>query len=302
MIIWLLISLSKSYSTEIHFPVEHYGIPEDRVVTAPLPEKLRLQVRSHGFELLAYKLFSRQTPVKVDLKELRYSDRKKRLEGYLPTSKLLGRFSEQFPENTEVEDVSPDTIFVSLSPRKKKEVEVIPELELEFREQFRLADEVEVHPPKVTLNGPASVLDTTHLIKTKTVELKDLHKDQKVQVELRTDSISDKVQASPSRVDLRIKVNEFTEGKVRIPLKSEDVPKEYTLKTYPDSVTVHYLVGFNNYEKVEGSMFEARVSFPEGKARKKKERLNVELKDRPSFVDVVRFEPESVEFIIRKEK
>lgn len=302
VIIWLLISLSKSYTTEIRFPVEHSGFPKDRVVTAPLPDELSLEVRSHGFDLLAYKLFSRQNPVKVDLEELRYKDRKKRRKGYLPTSELLDRFSRQFPENTVVRDVSPDTLFVSLAPRKKKKVEVVPEMKLRFREQFRLADEIEVEPPRVTLSGPSNVLDTTATIETRTVELQDLHKDQELEVPLRTDSISKKVEADPTKVSLRIRVNEFTEGKVRIPLNYEKVPEPYTLKTYPDSVTVHYLVAFDNYEKVEASMFEAVTRFPKGEAARDKERLAVELRDQPSFVDIVRFEPERVEFIIRKER
>lgn len=302
VIIWLLISLSKNYSTEVEFPVEHYGFPQDRVLIDPLPQKLTLEVNSHGFELLTYKLFSRKDPVQVDMGKLRYRDRGERRKAYLPTRELLDRLSQQFPDNTRIEDVDPDTLFVSMAPREKKKVKVLPELNVEFREQYRMAEEVEVTPSKVELSGPSTILDTTHTVRTNPLVLKDLHENQEEEVGLLTDSISEKVEAEPSKVRLRIRVNEFTEGKARVPLQYENVPDQFTLKTYPDSVTVHYLVGFENYEKVEREMFEAYVPFPEGQSRKEQERIDIELKDHPSFIDILRLEPERVEFIIRKEE
>ncbi len=301
-VIWVLNALSKSYSTNIVFPVEHHGVPDDRIVTDPPPASFSLEVRSHGFQLLAYKLFSRQDPIKVDLSQLHYLDQKKRRKGYLLTEELLEDLSRQFPEKTRIRNVEPDTLFVSLAPLEKKKVEVVPDLEFEFREQYRLAQEVTVTPPKVTLSGPSSVLDTTEMIRTQTLRMKDVHQDQQRTVELRTDSISKKVDADPSKVELRIQVDEFTEGNATIPISAKEVPEKYSIKTYPDSITVHYLVSFKNYEKVERDMFKAIVRFPEDKGMKERDHLQVALKDHPSFIDIVRYEPRRVEFIIRRKK
>ncbi len=298
-VIWLLISLSKSYTTEIVFPVEHRGLPEDRIVSDPLPEELRLEVHSHGFELLAHKFLARKEPVKVDMSELHYKDPGKRQKAYLPTEELLNKLSRQFPSHTRIKGVQPDTLFVSLTPREKKKVKVIPDLKIQFREQYRLAKQVEVTPSKVTLTGPSTVLDTTYSIPTEKLEIEDLHEDRELQARIRTDSISEKLEADPSKVTLGIKVNEFTEGKVKVALQAKAVPDQYVLKTYPDSVMVHYLVGFQNYEKVEGKMFKAQVPFPE-KNERDQEELPIKMVEKPSFVDIVRFEPKRVEFIIRK--
>ncbi|MFB6258176.1 MAG: CdaR family protein [Flavobacteriales bacterium] len=299
-IIWLLIALSKDYSTVIRFPVDHKGFPENRIVTDPPPRSLYLEVHSHGFELLAYKFFSRKQPITVDMEELRFRDPKKERNAYLPTRELLDKFSRQFPENTRIRDVNPDTLFVSLAPKAKKKVKVLPELDLAFREQFRLAEKVEVSPSKVTLKGPSSVLDTTFSVKTHPLELQDVHKDQRHTVKVNTDSLSEKVEAKPSSVELRIRVNEFTEGKVKVLLQPKKVPEKYKLITYPDSVTVHYLVGLENYEKVKRDMFKATVRFPDDKGMKEKNYLRVKLTEHPSFVDIIRSDPERVEFIIRK--
>lgn len=301
-IIWVLIALSKRYSSDISFPITYHGLPEDRIVTDPFPQSFDLKVRSHGFKLLSYKLFSRQDPVNIDMEELRYLNKKKRNEAYLPTEELLENLSKQFPEKTRIRDVDPDTLFVTLTSLQKKKVKVVPDLTLDFKEQYRLADEVRVQPSKVTLNGPSALLDTIEKIHTRPLRLKKLQEDHSQTVAIQTDSISKKLQAEPFEVEIHIQVDKFTEGKVRIPVIPKKVPEKYSIKSYPDSVTVHYLVGFENYEKVEAGMFKGVIVFPSQKGMNQKEHLQVELRDRPSFIDIVRKEPRQVEFIIRKEE
>lgn len=301
-IIWLLIALSKSYSTRVELPVEHLEIPDDRIPEGEWPERLTVQVHSHGFQLLYYKLFSRQNPLRVELSKLRYKDPEERLQAFLPTRRIQEDLTQQFPEKTEIRGIDPDTLFFGFTPRVEKEMTVKPQLDLELREQFRIEGQVEVEPPTVSISGPGSVLDTLNAVRTELLEIEDLYQDRTETVSLALDQFGKEVRADPEKVKLRIKVDEFTEGSIRIPLQVDSIPKGRTVKTYPDSITVHYLVGFQNYEKVKPEMFETVAELPSKERLREEEELPVELRDQPSFVDIVRYEPRNVEFIIRKKE
>lgn len=301
-IIWLLIALSKEYRTEFVFPIEHRNLPEDRVPEDPVNDEVTLDIRSHGFQLLAYKLFSRKEPIELNLERLRYKDPDERLHGFLATDELLEELSRQFPEQTKVRNVRPDTLHLHFTPKTEKEVPVSPQLELDFKGQYRLDGEPELEPSTITLRGPASILDTVEEARTELLSLSDVQADRKEKVRVDTEGISKRIEAEPNSVSIHLRVDEFTEGSVTVPLKAKGVPKGHMLKTYPDSVRIDHLVSFGNYDKVKASMFEAIVEVPARKELKERQHLRVRITDHPSFVELARHEPQRVEFIIRKEK
>ncbi len=297
--IWLLMALSRNYTTFVRFPVRYENLPEDKVVVNDLPPSIKLEINSHGFDLLSYKFFHREKKLQVDVGKLKYRERAD--HSYLPTQELIGDLTEQFNDQTKILKVHPDTLKVVYGDKMTRMVPVRPVTDLDLRKQFRVSGDIEVEPPRVEVKGPVSLVDSLQTVRTEVLSLSGLDKIVTREVSLARERYPGKMTFEPARVQLTIPVDEFTERSISIPVKVREETKGMELKTYPDSVDVSFQVGFRSYNKVEKNMFRAVVDIPKDPEKLRElSKLKVKLTDHPAFVEDVRWEPESVEFIIHK--
>ena len=100
---------------------------------------------------------------------------------------------------------------------------------------------------------------------------------------------------SLSKVSWEMKVEQFTEGEMTLPLSIKNVPKDYEIKLFPDEVTVNYLVSLDKFDLVKKEMFATSVDFDNTKKR-----LPIELVRQADFVENVRVKPDKVEYFLIK--
>lgn len=293
---WLLMSLSKEYDEVIRFPVNYEHVPTDKVIANELPEFIDVEVHARGFVLLRYKLFEEREKLQIDLRDARPMSVRNHF--YLDPNFRLDKLINQFKGRMKINAISPDTIFLNFNKKSTKVVPIKASLKLSFASTYQLDDSVMLEPSTVEVSGAADVLSKIQYVPTIPLEMKDVKASVSVKLDLMNYKQAGLIDYSVKQVIAKLKVSKFTEGSLELPVQVLHVPPGYSLKTFPDKVTVKYAVGFENYEKVDPSQFQLAVDYD--KVSDGNNKLKVQLLKAPAEVRNVRLETEKVEYIIRK--
>jgi YbbR domain-containing protein len=296
-LLWLLITLSEKYDTDVVFPVTYSGIPKSKVVANRLPSTITVTVYAGGFNLLWYKIKGANEAITLEIPASKL--REYNGKHYTLTNSRLEKISAQLGDKIKVLHISPDTIYVDFSEKLKRKLRVKPDLTLTLEKQHGLSDSIKTDPEFVNVSGPKEIIEKLQFALTEKVTLKDVSDKKVMDVGFSGYENSEAITFSPETVKLIVPVEKYTEGSVEIPVTVRNLPKGSRLKVIPEKIKVTYLVGLSKYDKVNASDFTVGINYknlPKGKGNK----IKVEVMGAPSFVNSVKVEPVSVEYIIQK--
>lgn len=296
--IWLLIALSKNYTTVVQFPVRYTNLPAHQVVTNNLPGYVSLEVRSYGFQLLSYKLFG-AAPIVIDVSNYESKPIGNIYSSYVLTHNLLAGISDQFSGETTVSRIWPDTIFMNFSDMMEQQFEVKALLGLTFKESYKQHGTVEINPASVTVSGPVSVLDTMQFLYTNLVVMENVSEDITKYIDFTISDVKD-VSFSDKLVAVTVPVDEFTEGTVDVDVIAINVPVGYDYKVFPSQVKIYYNVGMKDFDFIDANQFQAAVELPDSSEWESQVEFQVYLTKHPDEVQVINLEPQQVEVILRE--
>ena len=102
-------------------------------------------------------------------------------------------------------------------------------------------------------------------------------------------------------VGVHLEVDKFTEAELEVPIFIDHLSIGDSIEIFPKQAKIIYMVSLSNYNKVNPKLFRISAdAFDIRNAKNANLRLNV--KQFPACVRGIRIEPETVEFIIRKNK
>jgi hypothetical protein len=166
VILWVSVSLSNDYNTNLQLPIKFFNVPEGYVATSPSSEKINVKVRGKGWNLISA-MIATKSEYYVDMgNELR----KKKIidlrsfdtENTWLTSKL------------QIVEITPDTISFSFEKISYAKLKIAPNLKIEFKQGYGLASDIVVIPESITISGPITRLSTMQNIPTESIIIKDL--------------------------------------------------------------------------------------------------------------------------------
>lgn len=294
--IWFLIILSKETHTIIEYPVVFENNPRNLVLISQSDSVLSLNVSSGSVELITLKYLSSRTPVKIDLSKVKLSRFGDLYKATIPTSgfsrKLIDRMT--VPEDRVI--VTPDYINVEFEAISGSKVKVIPKLLLEFEKQYQLSQELQVIPDSVLLAGPQELIDKISFIETVPKEVKNINQSQTVNAKISLPEHARELKCFPESVNIVLTVDKFTESAIEIPVICSD--PLLGIKTFPEKVKITYLVTLENYKRIDAEMFVVNVNYH---GEQPSDKLRVNLLQYPSFIKIVKIEPEEVEYLVIKQ-
>ena len=290
---WLLQTLDETFETDLLVPIELTDVPDDIVITSPLPSHLRVTVKDKGTGLVRYwhhKLdtirvsFSNYGNVSVSGRvRISQSDIQKALQ-----SRLLG--------NTKLQAVRPDTLEFYYNHGLHALVPVAIAGEVDTNPHYYLLD-VQTSPSMVEVYAMASTLDTLTAVPTVPVNLTDLKENTTIEVNL---APIRGAKIEPSKVTLTANVDVYMENTIEVPIVSLNFPGDKQLRTFPSTVKVTYTVGYSRNRELTRDNFVSLVTYEEILELRKqgKTMLPVLLKTVPEGVTNVRIDPKEVDFLI----
>lgn len=292
-VLWFLNALSKDYSTTISYPVKYVSAPKNQFLANKPPKKLDLKVDAHGFTLLRYKLNLSFSPIILNLttltKNLNPDSR-----GYkVNTSNLVGSVSDQISNEISINNIEPAYIQIKLDSLVTKLVPIKQNFELNFKPQFHLKEPVSIIPEQVKITGPTSILDTIYFLRTEKKMFDEL--DSNIETSMKI-LHPQNTTIAPKRFTTKISVERFTEKELKVPIQIQNIPENINIKLFPSEIKLTFLVGLSQFENISSADFKVFVDYKS--VSPTNEDLKVNIGAHPSFVQIQRFSPEKVEYLI----
>ena len=293
-VLWFLNALSKDYSTVIAYPIKFVSPPRNKFVASELPSKFELKVEAHGSILLQHKLSLIFSPLVINISEITKDLTSTSGSYSIQTSKLLSYISNQMSKEITVIGIQqPEYFSIILDSMAEKSVQVLPSVQLNFKPQYKLKGKIGVSPERVTIKGPANLLDTLSAVYTKPMLFEKLDTDIKHSVKIEYPA---NTEINLNKVTLKISVEKTTEKELKIPVQLKNCPENLNVKFFPSEVKVAFLVGLSEFGKINETQFSAVADYNE--INRENTYIQVKIENKPDNIDNIRVSPETVEFLI----
>lgn len=293
--IWLLNALSKNYTSDIEYPLVYTDFPEDKVFVGELPGHLDLQINSHGYALLRYKLFKKPVPISFHVSAFNLSRGLDSSSAYILTRYLKDQISRQLPSELQLLEIKPDTLHFRFADRVTRKLKIKPDFNYSIVKQFTIKDGIRLTPDSVEVTGPDLILDTLDFILTERLDLGELTKNYEDRVRL---SRKAELTYDVSRVECIIELERFTELQISVPLEVLNLPDSILLQTFPSSIKLNCKVGLSKYDRIENYPFRAVVDYE--KIEERVPTLNVSIQNLPDYLLAYEYYPKTVEYLKSK--
>jgi len=290
--LWFLNALSKDYSTTISYPVKYVNPPSNEFLANQPPSKLDLKVDAHGFTLLRYKLSLSYSPIVLNLGTITKNEVAQNGIYQIQTSGLMRRIKSQVSSEISIVEIQPEIISIVLDSLKTKSVPIKSNFNLEFRPQYNLQKPIQLSPRQIKITGPSAIIDTIKSLQLERLTLKELDQNMATNVKVLH---PDKTEVNPEKVLVTIEIEKYTEKDIKVPILVKNKPIGVNVKLFPSEIKVTCLVGLSEFENVNSSDFSAVVDYNEVTSESRS--LNVRIEQKSSFIQLVRYSPESVEYL-----
>lgn len=288
--LWFLIKLTKEYTTQTEFTVVYTEVPASKWLSTP-EQKVKLSFVADGFATLRHNLVRPQRrQVSISLEEVPY-----RLEGGNTYSYGSQYVAEQVAEWIGVPSgnvtVNDNKQYFNMEELQQKEVPVEVPLDVKTQRQYLVYGSPKVEPAMVTVYGPKTVLDTLTAVHTAVFSAVNA-KGQLTQT-LPIDYYGGTVRSEQATAEVAVEVEQYTETDIEVPVKVSDT---VNCRFFPETMKVKCLVPIRDFASVSAASF--LVLADTAQLHRLEPLLDIRLTKVPEHVQVVKTEPDQVEYLI----
>jgi hypothetical protein len=299
-LVWIVIKLSNDFTSSVTYNVEYQNLPVGQILVKASDSAITLGLDAQGFDLVSYHLWKKKPLLTIDLANIRLQPGDDSFSAYILTSGLTRKLASQVGSYNELISISPDTLKFVFLPEHSRQLPVMPVVQYKLRPQFMLYDSIKADPDSIWIFGPQETIDTIASVSTVAMNFSDLHTDQTLMLKLQKPSHLP-VTYSEDEIEVSLKVEKFTEKDFQLPIAVNCPEGDFTLRIFPETVTIHCQVALRDYKRLDPSMFKAVVTCRPSELQAST-KIRIEITEYPSFVSITRVEPERVEYILVKER
>ena len=128
---WLIRSLGEEYEAVVEYPVRYSNYPEGKVLIGEVPDRLTLEIKANGFNVLKCRLNLNIIPLKFDVNS--FSLNSLGVDTFfILTETVMDILSEELNQ-VQILDITPDTLFFRFNELRVKKIAVKPVLNIHDR-------------------------------------------------------------------------------------------------------------------------------------------------------------------------
>ena len=289
-VLWFLIKLTKEYTSQTTFAITYTEVPVNKWVSTS-QQTVKLSFVADGFVTLRHNLIRQQfRTIVIPLNEVSY-----RLEGgntYSYSSQYVAeRVADWLGVPTGNVTVNDDKQFFNMEDLQSKELPVRVPLDVKTQRQYNVYGEPHPNPASMTVYGPKNMLDTMTAVYTATLHAANVSED--VVQTLTVDLYDGAVRSDVTAVEVLVDVEQYTEIDIEVPVKATD---KRNLRFFPETVKVKCMVPIKDYASINGASF--KVLADTAQLHRLQPLLDIRLVQFPDNVQVLKMEPEQVEYLI----
>ena len=291
---WLLQTLNDKYQAEFKIPLRLKDVPKEIVMTSEIPDEVRVRVEDRGTVLLNYMLGRTFFPVVFS-----FNDYKAEQGGghvCIPTADVVKKVASQLNNTTRLVAVRPDTVDFIYSYGEAKKVPVAVNGSVVAGRQYYVS-ETRLSPDSVVVFAPKDILESLSVAYTRPFSLENVTDTVRRHLPLQQIRGAKFV---PAATDLTVYADMYSEKTLEIPVVGLNFPSGKVLRTFPSRVQVTFQVGLKNFRRVTADDFFICVSYEE-LLKNKSDKISLTVKRSPDFVNHIRMNPASVDYLIEQQ-
>lgn len=293
-IIWMLIELSKSYVTTVVFDAEYTDLPSGTLIQKKPISELKVTIKGQGFTLIKYKVKRRK--ILLNLKNIS----KTKAVSYILPNKQIPFLNSQFSNGIEIISIIKDTIFIEIGASISKKVPVKPNLEIQYKAGYNLVEKLKISPDTVIVSGSKKYIDSITEFTTNPLKLDNVYKNIEVELTLKPSFKIKQIKMSANKVKISGKVDKFTEGTFKIPVKIINVPEGVRITTFPKEIEAIYQCGLSNFSKITQNDILVVFDYKQYENDTLITYLSPIIEQKSDYVYALKINPAQLEFLIEK--
>ena len=286
---WFMTVLNETTEKEIAVPVQLYGIPNNIVITEPLPDTVRVVVRDKGFVLISYMHGDIVKPLRFNFASYARGTGK----GNVPISEVQKTLGSMFYASSKIVSIKPDKLDFLFSFGMSKMVRAHIDGIIRPADTYYIA-RTEVFPDSVRIYASQTVLDSIKELFTENPELVGF-----------TDTITRDiplkkikgVKMVPDYIRATFYPDMLTEKIVQVPIVSVNMPEGLALRTFPTKVNVKVVAGRSRIDAIRPESFSVVVDYADV-ASHPSDKCKLILRTVPKGVANATLETQQVDYLI----
>lgn len=292
-IFWLMTALNETYEREIGVPAYLVNIPKNVVVTSDMEDTVRVTVRDKGFALLAYTYGEGIRPINVN-----FQSAITRQSGYgvVSSQELMKMINQRFSGSSKIVQVKPDCLDFHYNYGLSRQVSVKMSGHVVPGKSFYLA-RTRFWPEKVTVYGSKQALDSLRFVKTVPINITNFNDTVLRTVALETIK---GVKIVPNTVRIGLYPDILTEENIEVPITAINMPEGKVLRTFPQRVTVNFIVGASMFRSISPEQFAVVVDYNEI-IDHPSDKCSIHLRETPQGVRNARLKMTHVDYLIEEQ-
>lgn len=292
-IFWLMTALNETYEREIGVPAYLVNIPKNVVVTSDMEDTVRVTVRDKGFALLAYTYGEGIRPINVN-----FQSAITRQSGYgvVSSQELMKMINQRFSGSSKIVQVKPDRLDFHYNYGLSRQVSVKMSGHVVPGKSFYLA-RTRFWPDKVTVYGSKQALDSLRFVKTVPINITNFNDTVLRTVALETIK---GVKIVPNTVRIGLYPDILTEENIEVPITAINMPEGKVLRTFPQRVTVNFIVGASLFRSISPEQFAVVVDYNEI-IDHPSDKCSIHLRETPQGVRNARLKMTQVDYLIEEQ-
>ena len=292
---WFLSMLSKHHETTLRIPVIYANFPANKVLLSPPISFVEARVKAPGFSILFYNLFN-FSKLSLDIEQANIRPKTGGSEVFWLMNSKRKAVAEVISSSMELIEIDPERLIIPFSNKAKKKVAVKLNKSISLKPEIWFANPIVLVPDSVMIYGDQQQLDAVDFVKTEELLLVDVSESITHNVQL---SIPVAVQCKTSVVEVIIEVEPFVEQLLKHKVEVKNLKKGYVLKLFPEVVQVTIQAPKDKYSMLQTDFLKLQVDA--SLILEESRTLAVEVENLPSFIQLQRVYPSSVEFLLIKE-
>ena len=292
-IFWLMTALNETYEREIGVPAYLVNIPKNVVVTSDMEDTVRVTVRDKGFAILAYTYGEGIRPINVN-----FQSAITRQSGYgvVSSQELMKMINQRFSGSSKIVQVKPDRLDFHYNYGLSRQVSVKMAGHVVPGKSFYLA-RTRFWPEKVTVYGSKQALDSLRFVKTVPINITNFNDTVLRTVALETIK---GVKIVPNTVRIGLYPDILTEENIEVPITAINMPEGKVLRTFPQRVTVNFIVGASMFRSISPEQFAVVVDYNEI-IDHPSDKCSIHLRETPQGVRNARLKMTQVDYLIEEQ-
>jgi len=292
---WLLIKLSEPYNESYLLKLNYTNAPAEKMLTSLIDTNVNININAKGFEMLKLVLTEDLSNLDVDLVNFEIIH----LDGdiyFISTNAVKERLAEIIGVPLDQIEISRQRLEFQLEALFEKKVTVINKMNFNFLSPFNLYSDILITPAEITVFGPKNILDTLDFIYTSNTSLLNISDDIDENVSL-VNPNTNFLNLSVDKTNIKANVEKFTESSLEIPIDLSNI--KYHVKVFPNTVKIFFTVAQKDFSNVIQSQFNVSANLKNTDVLTAN-KLQLEVIEKPDFVNGIRLQPSEIEFLILK--